>query len=200
MTFWHARAATHENDQALEQIYTEHTTRTRTMKKAASLATLWPRPASSPIAPTGIQDRSPFPPRISSLNRVPPPGWDSTPTKNGPNASASANSSARRPATAHVSSPAENRAEIAPGTVHASTGIKSVTSGSGSVGAQGSCLVAFCFCLFARRLLQFGVQLDGSVGPGGKRGERSAHFRLVCDAPGTRANVVPRASLLFRDA
>lgn len=89
------------------------------MRKAASLATLWPRPASSPIAPAGIQDRSPFPPRISSLNRVPPPGWDSPTPPKGPNA--------KRPATAHAGG-----VEVSPGTA----GIN--RAGSGTVGAQGS--------------------------------------------------------------
>lgn len=94
MPLWHSRITGHENDRQAQQARIDsvmmlHSDFEKKMRKAASLATLWPRPALSP------QDRSPFPPRISSLNRVPPLGWEASPTRTGPNT----DGQGKRPAT-----------------------------------------------------------------------------------------------------
>jgi len=134
MTLWHSRITSHENDRLFEQFHCDQKASAtnesqainrpkRTMKKTASLASLWPRPASSPIAPPVPQNRSPYPPRISSLNRVPPLGWD-----------VNTGGTSGRPATAHALVPkVDETEEMAPGTVHTAT---RMSSRAGARGVQ----------------------------------------------------------------
>jgi hypothetical protein len=135
MAFWQSRTTSHEHDRSAQ--FSTDTPR-RIMRKAASMATLaWPRPASPPSNPVPMQqDRSPFPPRISSLNRVPLlPGWDA---EYSPLASRTigpkGDVEGRRPATAGVA----RSVEMAPGTGHAGERIGGRGNGLDGLASSGT--------------------------------------------------------------
>jgi hypothetical protein len=170
MTLWHSRIADFENDHQILFDSDQHTL----MRKAASVANLWPRPSTSPstnhTASTSIvHDRSPFPPRVSSLNRVPPVGWDC----GSGSAATPARTISKRPATAHASATVDSSLAFAggrePGTAHASSGIARASAGaspgtSGLFGAQ--CQQGSCSAFLVDGLFCFGVAAVRSIRAG----------------------------------